>query len=206
LYRGPVTDLLIEATEPARAKAMYWRAEHAYDQLIAGGTLENVVIKFDDERILTVEKHAGILFSAMAGQPVTVKVRRLEAGARRTAKLAQKYWSFDPLVDITVTMADKVAVMDGFVHDVIPRVVKGELQDIAWAVPFAAGVMDELALNACSSLNVIIPAAVAAALDIYDAKEAADIVEKSAYLSRAIPGGKAAATKVGRLAASISQY
>jgi hypothetical protein len=206
LYRGPVTDLLIEATEPARAKAMYWRAEYAYDQLIAGGTLENVVIKFDDERILTVEKHAGILFSAMAGQPVTVKVRRLEAGARRTAKLAQKYWSFDPLVDITVTMADKVAVMDGFVHDVIPRVVKGELQDIAWAVPFAAGVMDELALNACSSLNVIIPAAVAAALDIYDAKEAADIVEKSAYLSRAIPGGKAAATKVGRLAASISQY
>lgn len=206
LYRGPVTDMLIEATEPARAKAMYWRADYAFEKLTAGEPLENIVKYFDDERIATVEKYAGILFSDIAGESVTVKIRRLEGGARRTTKLAQKYWSFDPLVDITVTMGDKVADMNGFVHDIIPRVVKGECQDVVWAVPFAAGAMDELALNACSILNVIIPAAVAAAMNKFDAKEAADIVEKSAYLSRAIPGGKAAAEKVGRLAASIVEF
>ena len=206
LYRGPVTDMLIEATEPARAKAMYWRAEYAYEKLSDGESLENIVRHFDDERIATVETHAGNMFSGMVGEPVTIKVRRLEGGARRTTKLAQKYWSFDPLIDITVTMGNKVADMDGFVHDIIPRATKGECQDVAWAIPFGAVVMSELALNACSILNVIIPAAVAAAMNKYDAKEAADIVEKSAYLSRAIPGGKAAAEKVGRLAASIVAY
>jgi hypothetical protein len=206
LYRGPITDLLIEATEPARAKAMYWRAEYAYDQLVAGASLESVAVHFDNEQIAAVENHAGAFFSAMTGETVTVKTRRLEGGARRTSKLAQKYWSFDPLVDVTVTMGDKVAVMDGFIHDIIPRVVKGECQDVAWAVPFAAAVYDELTLKACSSLNVIIPAAVAVALELYDAKEAADIVEKAANLSRAIPGGKAAAIAVGRLASSIVKY
>lgn len=206
LYRGPVTDMLIEATEPARAKAMYWRADYAYEKLTAGESLESIVKHFDNVRVSTVETNAGNLFTGMVGQTVTVKVRRLEGGARRTTKLAHKYWSFDPLVDVTVTMGDQVAEMDGFVHDIIPRVTKRECQDVAWAVPLAAVVLDELTLNACSILNVIIPSAVAAAMNKYDPKQAADIVEQSAYLSRAIPGGKAAAEKVGRLAASIVNY
>ncbi|MDO5409807.1 MAG: hypothetical protein Q4F21_05060 [Lachnospiraceae bacterium] len=206
LYRGPVTSLLIEATEPARVKALYRRAAYSYDKLMEGETLENIVVHFDDERVATVEKYAGILFSGMTGETVSVKVRKIAAGARRTTKLTHKYWSFDPLVDITVKMGDKTAVMDGFVHDIIPKVVKGECQDVAWAVPFAAGAMDELALCACSILNVVVPAAVAAAIKKHEPAEAADIAEKAAYLTRAIPGAKAAAKYVGNLALNIMEY
>lgn len=206
LWRGPVTNMLIDATEPARAWAIHRRAEYACEQLEAGVGLEAIVSKFDDDRIAEVEKNAGVLLSGMVGEPVSIKVRRIEPAARRTSKLAQKYWSFDPSVDITVTVGDNVAEMDGFVHDIIPRVVKGECQDVAWAVPLGAAVMDELALCACSILNVTVPAAVAAAMKKHDPAEAADIVEKAAHLTRAIPGGKFAAQKVAALALSIVEY
>lgn len=206
LYAGPVTDMLINATEPARVKAIYDRAVYAFNEYMAGSSIEEVVRHFDYDRIETVEHSAGRLFSAMTGENVTVKVNRLEAGARRTSKLAQKYWSFDPLVDITVTMGDKVAEMEGFVHKVIPGVVKGENQENAWAVPLAAAVMDELALNACCILNMTISTAVAAAMGVENPAEAADRMEKAAFLSRAIPGGKFAATRVAKLALSIVNY
>ena len=51
-----------------------------------------------------------------------------------------------------------------------------------------------------------VPAAMAAVLKIADPKEAADRMEKVAYLSRAIPGGKAAATQVGKLAVAIADF
>ncbi|MCQ4823016.1 hypothetical protein, partial [Eubacterium callanderi] len=96
------------------------RAEYAYDQIMTGTSLEDIVSKFDDDRIAEVEKNAGVLLSGMVGEPVSIKVRRIEPAARRTSKLAQKYWSFDPLVDITVTVGDNVAEMDGFVMILFP--------------------------------------------------------------------------------------
>ena len=73
-------------------------------------------------------------------------------------------------------------------------------------MPYAAAVINELSLNGCSILNIVVPAAVASAMKLYEPKEAAGIVEGAAYLSRAIPGGKMAATKVGKLALDIINY
>ena len=137
---------------------------------------------------------------------MSVKVRKLAPGARRKSKLANKYWSFDPDIDLTVTVGDKVADMNGFVHDIIPRAAHGECEEFAFAIPFGAAVMDDLALNACCIINMTVPAAMAAVLKIADPKEAADRMEKAAYLSRAIPGGKAAATQVGKLAVAIADF
>lgn len=206
LQRGPVTEMLINATEPVRAKAIHDRAEYAYDHLTAGDSIEDVVEKFDDDRIAYTEENAGRIFSDMAGAPVSVKVRKLAPGARRKSKLANKYWSFDPDIDLTVTVGDKVADMNGFVHDIIPRAAHGECEEFAFAIPFGAAVMDDLALNACCIINMTVPAAMAAVLKIADPKEAADRMEKAAYLSRAIPGGKAAATQVGKLAVAIADF
>lgn len=207
LYRGSVTNMLIDATEPARALAVHRRAEYAYDQLKAGTSLEEIVKYFDQERIERAERYAGTLFSAMTGEDVTVKVRKLEGGARRESKLAHKYWSFDPNIDLTVTMGDNVAEMDGFVHDIVVKAtLNGEYEDVAWAIPFAAAVVSELALNACSSLNMVVPAGVASVLKIDTPKEIANIVENAAFLSRAIPGGKASCERVGNLALRIASY
>lgn len=206
LYRGPVTSMLIHATEPARVKAIFRRAEYTYDQLNAGASLEDIIVKFDNEKIAEVEKNAGRLFSAMTGEDISIKVRKIAAGARRKNKLANKYWSFDADVDITVTVGDKVAVMDGFAHKVIPDSVRKINNEFDYALPWGAAVMDELALCDCCILNVVIPAATAAAMKKLEVLEAADRAEKAAFLTRAIPGCKAAAKRVGTLAVDIIEY
>lgn len=206
LYNGPITNMLINATEPARAKALHARAEFAFDKLSEGKTLEEVVRTLDDERIATVEKYANILLTGMVGADVKIKILKIVPGARRTSKLAKKYLAFDPLVDISVTVGDNTAVMNGFVHDLIPKICKGERDDIAWAAPLAGAVLDELSLVSCCILNIVAPAAVASAMKLHIPEDAAAIAEKAAYLTAAIPGGKASATRVGKLALEIVEY
>ena len=205
LHGGPVTKMLIDATEPARALSIFRRAEYAYDAFKEGKTIEDVVKYFDDERIKITEDKAGALFSMMTGEHVEIKVRKIGAGARRTSKLANKYWSFDADIDITVVFGDQTIDMDGFAHKIIPGIVKGECPEYAGVTPLAAAVMDELALNDCFILNVVIPAAVYAALG-QDANEVAGAAEAAAYLTRAIPGCKMAAKNVGLLTKAIMDY
>lgn len=200
---GRVTRFMIKATMPGVVKAIYEKAEYTYEQLLAGKTIAEVVKKLDDDRLDTVDSRAGEIFTAMTGEKVTVKVENLHSAARRTAKLVKKYWSFDAYVDVTVTMGDKKAVMPGFVHDVIPKVCQGECQDVAWSVPMAAAVMDDLALSGCNILNAVIPAAVASAMELGDPKELAGEAEKAAYVTAGIPGCKAHATAIGTLAQAI---
>lgn len=206
VHPGPVTDLLINATDPGRAYAIHWRTVYTLDELEKGTSLEDIVRYMDNRRIEETCKFESEYWTEQTGEPVTIKVRRLASGARRTSKLALKYWSFDPLLDVTVTQGDKTAVMDGFVHDIIPRTARGELPELAWAVPMATTVGSELVTCGCSNLNIVIPAAVAAAAGVYEPKEAAGIAEGAAFLTRAIPGGKMAATKVGKLAKSILDF
>ncbi|WP_077611068.1 hypothetical protein [Clostridium sp. Marseille-P2415] len=200
LHNGVVTRMLINATDPARAKSLYSRAEFTFDQLSAGKTLAEVVRALDDERVAYIEKHSSIILSGMEGEEVKIKILKIGNGARRSSKLAQKYLAFDMLIDISVTVGDKTAVMNGFAHDLLPKICRGERDDIAWAAPLAGAVAGEIALVACSILNIVVPVAAATAMKLYTPEDAAAIAEKSAYLTAAIPGGKAAATRVGKLA------
>ena len=203
VHGGPVTKLMIKASMPGTVKAIYKKAKYTYEQLEEGKTLTEIVKALDDERLATVENRAGLLFSAMTGQDVTVKVENLHSAARRTAKLVKKYWSFDAYADVTVTMGDQKAVMPGFVHDIIPKVCQGECQDVAWAVPLGAAVMDDLALSGCNILNAVIPVAVASAMKDEDPKVLAEEAEKAAYVTAGIPGCKAHGTAIGKLAKAI---
>lgn len=206
LFSGPVTNMLIEATEPTRANAIHKRAEFVVDELSLDKNLEDIVKELEDERIRNVEENANRILSAMAGDKVIVKVLKIEPGARRKAKTAKKYLAFDPLVDISLTIGNNTAVMENFVHELIPQISRGEREDIAWAAPFAATVVSELVLASVSIINIVVPAAVASALKLYSPKEAATISEKAAYITGAIPGGKVAGTNVGKLALNIMEY
>lgn len=206
MWPGSVTRVLIDATEPSRAKALHDRAEYAYDQYLAGMSIEDVIRKFDQDRIDYTLENANRLFSGMAGAPVKVELLKMEGGARRTKKLAKKYWTFDPNVDMRVTVGDQIAELPGFIHDLIPRYMKGEFREIGWAIPFAAAVMDDLCLNNCVIVNMIVAAGMAAAMKIATPEEAAERMEAAAFLSRCIPGGKAAGATVGRLARAIMDF
>lgn len=206
LHEGPVTNMLIEATDPARAKALHTRAEFAYDQLSSGKSLEEVVRILDDERIANVENNANRILTAMAGAEVKIEILKIVPGARRTSKLARKYLAFDPLVDVSLTVGENTAVMNNFVHELLPQISKGERPDIAWAAPLAGAVISELVLAAVSLLNIVVPAAVASAMKLHAPVDAAAIAEKAAHITAAIPGGKASATKVAKLALQIVEY
>ena len=200
---GPVTRLLIRATEPAKTKAIYDKVVYTYEEIRNGKTVAEIVKALDDERLHLVEKQADSLFTSMTGEKVTVRIDELHAAARRTVKLVKKYWSFDAYADVTVTMGDKTAVMKGFIHDILPRICQGECQDVAWAAPFAAGVLDDLSLSGCNILNVVIPVATASAMRAGEPAELAEAAERAAYVTAGIPGAKAHATEVGAMAAEI---
>ncbi|MCD8037253.1 MAG: hypothetical protein LUE88_07780 [Clostridiales bacterium] len=204
LKRGPVTTLLINATEPARIKAIYSKAVFAYDKLKAGRQLEEIVEELDNERLATVEKRAGEILTDECGEKVQIRVENIHSGARRTSKLAKKYTDFDIYCDVTVYKGEQYANMPGFVHNIVPRVCQGEMQEIIWALPLAAVAVDDICLAGCNILNVVIPTAVASAMNIDEPSVLAASAEKSAYITAGIPGCKAHATAVGELARSIA--
>lgn len=206
LRGGPVTRFLIDATEPARAKAIHDCAEYTYEELSAGKTLGETVKNLDDKRVATVEKFTRRWFKNLTGEDVVIEFLRIGKAARRTSKLALKYFAFDPLLDVRVTVGDKTAVLEHYVDDVIPKASMGEYKEIAWAAPYAAAASADLMLAGCNLINVVIPAAVAAAMNKYTPEDAAAEAEQAAYITCGIPGGKAAATKVARLAEEIIAF
>ncbi len=205
VHGGPVTDTLILATEPTRANALYRRAAKAHADLTAGKSLADVVCALDQERQATVEAHANAMFTSMLGKDVKVHVTKLGPAARRKGKIVEKYWAFDALADVTVTVAGQTARLEGFVHDLLPKIVKGERTDVAWAVPLAAAVMSELYLAGNTIINVTVPAAVAAAMGTMTPQEAAAVAEGAGFITVGIPGARERAEQVARLAAKIAQ-
>jgi len=63
LVSGPVTNAMILASEPVRAKALYRRAAKTYDDLKAGRDLADVVRELDEERKTNVEANVSKFFS-----------------------------------------------------------------------------------------------------------------------------------------------
>jgi hypothetical protein len=205
VHGGPVTDTLILATEPTRANALYRRAAKAHADLTAGKSLADVVCALDQERQSTVEAHANAMFTGMLGKDVKVHVTKLGPAARRKGKIVEKYWAFDALADVTVTVDGQTARLEGFVHDLLPKIVKGERTDVAWAAPLAAAVMSELYLASNTIINVTVPAAVAAAMGVMAPQEAATVAEGAGFITVGIPGARERAEQVARLATKIAQ-
>jgi hypothetical protein len=200
---GPVTETLILASEPTRAAALYRRAAKAYDDLADGKSLAEVVRELDEERQATVEARASAMFSGMLGKDVKVHVTRLAPGARRSSPLAAKWLAFDAHVDAEVTVDGETTVLEGFVHEIVPAVARGEREDVAWAVPLVAAVADELYLAANTIVNVTVPAAVAAAIGLMEPAEAAEAAERAAYVTAGIPGAKARAESAAAVAKQV---
>ncbi|MDR2740360.1 MAG: hypothetical protein LBB68_11090 [Treponema sp.] len=66
--------------------------------------------------------------------------------------------------------------------------------------------MDEILLASNIIINVTVPAAVAVAMGKASAEDAAARVEKAAYVTLSIPGGKAAALKVCKAVKTIIDF
>ncbi len=204
---GLVTTLLIEGTEPARYNILHSRCIAAYDLFSVGKSVSEVVEQFDNERLDLVVRNASKFFTEKFGKPVEIKITAARAGARRKkSKMAQKYIAFDPYFDVDVRCGDQFVSLKGLAHDIVPRVAKGELKEIEWAMPMACPVCAENVLAGNHLFNIVVPVAMAAVMGICSVDEAADLAEKAAYVTAGIPGCKQPAKNVANLAAGIAQY
>lgn len=188
--RGPVTKALILATDGAKANGFYKRAKFTYEQLKDGKDLEEIVRMIDDEKLDNLENAVSQLFSSMMGKDIKVKVTKYGGCARRMPnEFLQKYCGFDTDADLEITVDGEKIVFEGLSHKVIPDAVLNKKTEILEAIPLGAVPIVELQLSGHSILNLIVPAAVAAAMGKGSPEEIAKKAAGGAYISSAIPGG-----------------
>lgn len=202
--RGPVTKSLILATDGAVAKGVYDRAKFTYNHLKEGKELDEIVRMLDDEKLENIEVACSGLFSSMMGKEVKIKVTKYKGCARRRpSEFLMKYCGFDTDADLEITVDGEKIVFEGISHKVIPDAVLNKKEDILEAIPLAAVPIVELQLSGHSIINLIVPAAVAAAMGTSSPEDIAKKVAAGAYISSAIPGGIPRAKEVAMRAMKI---
>lgn len=206
LNNGPVTRCLIKATDRVRFQAVYKRAQYAYEELAKGVSVQEIVHALDEQRLAVLEAGCKRFFSKAMNREIAVKVRRIDKAARRTQKVVKKYMSFDPLIDLDIIVDGKTYKIDGFCHDFLPRITMGEFQELKLFVMPAAALVTDIAVAANIIVNVLVPAAVAAAMGVETPEEAAKQAEAGAYITLGIPGGKMNALEAAKAAKGYMDY
>jgi len=203
LRGGPVTNSMILASEPVRAKAFYRRAAKTYDDLSAGKDLAEVVRELDEERKRNVEQRVGAFLSKMTSKDVSIRLTHVGPGARRSSKLAKEWFAFDAHIDAEIIVDGETTRLERYSDEIIPAVAQGERQDIAWAVPMVVPLASEILLASNVIINVTIPAAVAAAMGKLTPEEAGKIAQRAGFVSSGIPGSNVNAEAAAKLALQV---
>lgn len=204
VQRGLVTKACIIATDGARAKGVFERAKFTYEKLKDGKELDEIVRMLDDEKLNNVETACSKLLSNMTGKEISINVTKFAGCARRKkSEFLTKYCGFDTDADIEITVDGEKVIFEGLSHKVIPDAVLNKKTDILEAIPLGAVPIVELQLSGHSIINIIVPAAVAAAMNNISIDDIATKVISGAYISSAIPGGSPRAKEVARRAQRI---
>ncbi|WP_287381382.1 MULTISPECIES: hypothetical protein [Methanobacterium] len=198
--RGPVTKAMILATDGGLAKAVSERAKFTFDKLKEGKELDEIVHMLDDEKLNIVETACSVLFSGMMGKNIDIKITNYQGcGRRRPNDFLKRYCGFDTDATVEVTVDGEKIVFDGLSQNVIPDAVVNKKMDILEAIPLAAVPVVELQLCGHTIINIIVPAAVAAAMNTEASpREIARKAVAGAYISSAIPGGIPRAEEVSK--------
>ena len=201
---GPITTLLIKATDPVRTNGLYRRALQAYQGLLAGKDLAEVVRELEMERVTGVAHRSSAVFSQAMGKEVVIQVTKI--GPRHSKKdVRGNFWALDMDVDVDVTVDGKKTELVGLVHKCLPQIVLEDDTTLAPLIMPACLPISELAVSAHTIINVTIPAAVAAAMGKVEPAEAAEITEQAAYVTAGIPGAREKAAEVASRAVLIAK-
>lgn len=206
IQRGKVTRLMIQWTDPVWHYQVHKICNYTYDRLSEGAALADVVKELDREKMLHIEKRAGEFFTKEMGVPVTVHVTDCHPGARRTSSIAQKFLAFDGYFDVTVTRGDEKVELKGLADRIVPAVAKGEIKDLEWALNIAVPICSDHLFGGNHTMNIILPAAVAAIMGIETPQRAGEIVDEASIITASIPGSKARAKKVAEQAVRIASF
>lgn len=188
LCRGPVTDILIKATEPGKTRTLAGRIQATRDKFASGAPLQEVVDTIEKEHVVVTEQGVCRIMTKILGKNVEyVKYTNIRPGAgRRKAKVAQKFFAFDGHLDVEVKVDGKVYEFDNFLAKWAPRIMmEGDTEKLPGMAAVCLGVTDLLNSGACAA-NMVICACMAAAFGM-DPKEAADKVAEYSNFQLSIP-------------------
>lgn len=201
--RGPVTKMMIAASEPIRTKALYDRAKRASRELAAGATLESVVEALDRDRQTLVERRTSEMMSSAMGK--TISIRMVKAYSRNTKGKLSRWWGLDGDADVEVEVDGKTVLLERVISEVAVKVAETDDPELRSLLFIAGRPLRELLLGGNIILNITVPTAVAVVRAMGSAKELAEIAEKAAYITAGIPGARQKAAEVARLAERIAQ-
>lgn len=201
--RGPVSNLVIRASDPERARVLLDRAVKSYEGLKAGKSLEEVVNGLELERRDRVEAGATGLLKAWTGKDITFDITKT-APRHHKKGIRGAWWVFDMDVDVAVTVEGKTTSLVGLAHQCIPKAVLEGDAEMCSVVGIACLPASELALSPHTIVNITVPAAMAAIMGIATPEEAAARAEKAAFITAAIPGSKEKALEVAQRAIEIA--
>jgi hypothetical protein len=200
--RGPVTNLMIRASEPVRTKALYDRAVKARDDMKKGKNLTGVVKELDEARQRVVEERASILMSRATGK--RVEIRMLKVYSRNSKGKLSRWWGIDGDADVEVVIDGRRHVLEGVISKVCHEVAQEDDAQKRELLFLGSRPLRELFLAGNNIINITVPAAVAAILSQDDLSEIARQAQDAAFLTAGIPGAKAKAEEVALLARQIA--
>jgi hypothetical protein len=203
IFPGPITTALIRATEKDTQQAVTSRVEEAYTRLKAGKTLTDVVKHFEDQRVRNVEQGSARFFENRTGKKIKISVKKLQGGARRPDDFSKKYYGFDIDADIEISINGDKVLVEGLSHKVIPDAVLNKNKEFLDVLPMASLTVHELMVSPHTIINIIVPVAVACAMNKAKPREAAQEAESAAYVTASIPGAKSRARTVGEIALKL---
>ncbi|MDH5510363.1 MAG: hypothetical protein OEZ32_08410 [Nitrospinota bacterium] len=202
---GPVTDIVLAATEPGMTNAVAKRVASANEAMARGETL-NTIIKLRQQRLITDDSaKVARAISLRSGKDVeSIRFLKVEAGSgRRKHHFAHRHFSFDANIDVEVTIDGKKRMIENALGKAAPKALMEKDKETLEAISAAAmAIIDFMCLGACS-IDVVTAACVAAARGM-DPDEAYRQAVEAGNLFVAIPPSPAL-LEVVRLAARISR-
>jgi hypothetical protein len=204
LRKGPVSKVLVKASDPARIKGLYSRAVKAYEGLSEGKTVVEMARELDQERKESVERKCSEILSKSLGKDVCVEVVCLGALGRKKEKWG-RFWVMDTGADVEVTVDGQRTLLKGLVNEIIPAAVLNSDHGLRELLFPACLPLWEFSLAGHTIINATIPAAVAAVMGKVDPAEAAIQAEKGAFITSGVPGVKMRAKEVASRALLIGK-
>ncbi|MHB0981337.1 MAG: hypothetical protein ACYC5Q_14940 [Thermoleophilia bacterium] len=211
IERGPITRVVMAATEPGLTSSIYRRIEAAHEALEAGKTVTEITEGFERAREAYLGDGVARIFSKVLGRDIEyVRYLNIRPGAgRRTHAFAQKYFAFDGYVDVEVKVDGEVHKFENILAQTIPDALMAQDEDLLAIIEtFAAGAVDLLNAGAVA-MDVVVPALVAAAHGM-DPQEAIEAASAGACTSMSIPvpfmlEAAALAARISRELATVEQ-
>lgn len=186
--KGPLTEAIINATEPGLTNAVSKRAVHAYNEMKKGVSLTGLLEDVQKRHIASIADAVAKAMSGRLGKDIEyIKFKKIHPGSgRRSHKFAQRHFAFDAYIDVEVKIDGKVYEIENVLAKAAPAaLMKGDRETIDAISAVSPAIIELLCSGACS-MDVVVCACMASALGM-DPAEAAEKSAETANVIMALP-------------------